>query len=181
MKFLISLFGWIKFPFFKRKSFGSRAYRNFIEMVRPGDLVFTKSDGFFLNILNPSKPYKHVGIVTVVHDSDVFIVEAVGKGVVKTHAFDFFKDKSHMGIYRIGDYGNLYRVIRSAVDKIGSAYDHSFASGNKKYYCFELAALAFRPIPSIIIKKRKVLWREQFLAQSFIDSAQFNPVLKAEV
>jgi uncharacterized protein YycO len=174
MKYLINFLNYLRFPFFRKKSFYSDTYRSVIDIVKPGDLIFTKSGGFLLNLLNPSKKYKHVGIVVSNINANVHIVEATGDGVIRSHLFDFLKEKTIMGVYRNMVTSDMHNVVRIAMDHVGRPYDYSFEPGNKKYYCFELAAYAYEAIPSIIIKKQRVLWDYRYLAQSFVNSVQFK-------
>jgi len=174
MKKLIKLLGELKFPLFKRQNLKADAFNSVREQAKVGDVIFSTSAGFFVNILNPSKPYKHAGIISRVEGCQIIVTEAIGKGVVETDLFDFFENKTMIALYSPNMKADM-EIVQACV---GLPYDYLFKKGNKKYYCFELVAYAFKPNQSIIIERIKVLWQRKYLAQSFINNRNFK--LKGE-
>jgi hypothetical protein len=182
MKKLINFFGFLKFPFFKRKNLNGKVFYRFKHEVKVGDIVLSKSKGFFINGLNPSKPYKHGGIVTRVTTSRVWVTEATTKGVKNSTLFDFFEDKTDICILRHINAEHrrdeLLEVCKVADSLENCQYDFHFSSGNNKYYCFELIAKAYKHI-RIIFPLFDSFGSKRYLAQSFLEHEDFIEVYKA--
>ncbi len=87
----------------------------------------------------------HVGIVDISQDS-VFVIEAIGKGVVKTPV-NFFLNRSHDShgnpkviVGRLND--SLQKLIPKALfyakQYMGKSYDEKFEMNDSAFYCSEL-------------------------------------------
>lgn len=182
MKKLIKLLGYLRFPLFKKKTFNSAQYHAVRTNARLGDVILSKSNGFFLNWLNPSSPYKHGAIVTEITKHRIFVTEAISSGVVKTELYDFFKGKNLIGLYRFqnAESVDMEEVANKAETFLNCPYDYAFKENNRKFYCFELIVQAFSAIPSIIFYPVKTLFGNKYLAQSICDHQSFINIKEFE-
>ena len=191
---LIKLLSKLRFPFFKRPNLKSKAYHNICYKAQVGDILLTTSRAFFLNTFNPSRDYKHAGIITRVekHSNTIWITEATSRGVVLTELFDFFEDKTDIALLRYDTPDLLDEVAARAESKLGLKYDYNFESDNKKYYCFELIVEAFKYFPNFLIEKVTPEWifplsmfnifkGKRYLAESFTENPRFKLIYKRSV
>lgn len=112
-----------------------------IEMlIRPGDVVLSRTHGFVSNLLIPGY-WKHVGIMGE-YDA---VIEAIGKGVVDTDLAPFVYTKDELLILRpvFCDEQGAREAARVAEGYVGCKYDYAFSLGNKAFYCAELVYTAY--------------------------------------
>ncbi|MBD0402323.1 YiiX/YebB-like N1pC/P60 family cysteine hydrolase [Flammeovirga sp. EKP202] len=120
-----------------------------IAHLQEGDILFQDVDcGPFCDAINKvtsgvnGKNFSHCAIVAQEGDS-LFIIEAVGKGVVKTSFDDFFAKQTGEGGTLVGrmkaEYSDLApKAAKNAFQYLGKSYDEVFDIKNDKYYCSEL-------------------------------------------
>ncbi|AZQ65200.1 hypothetical protein EI427_23590 [Flammeovirga pectinis] len=120
-----------------------------IDDLQPGDIIFQDVDcGPFCDAVDKvtsgyqGKDFSHCALVVEENDS-LFIIEAVGKGVVKTSFTQFFSKKIAAGGTLVGrvkkQYANLApKAAKNAFQYLGKQYDDVFDINNDKYYCSEL-------------------------------------------
>lgn len=153
--------------------------RSVLDIIKPGDIVLRGyrhyADGYFI----PGK-YSHSGIYV----GDNMIVHAVAEGVCKIDILDFLMCDICC-ILRPKKTDAADGAVKKVVGYIGTEYDFDFSKGDSALYCHELTAISFMPyikveryIPKIlgglIHGKHKV-----FLAQSFLDSPDFDKVYES--
>jgi hypothetical protein len=122
-----------------------------------GDLLFQDLDcGDFCDAIEKvtvsanDKSFSHVGIVSVENES-VYVLEAGGRGVVKTPLDSFLNRSSDSGNHPKVVAGRMKESFRhtipEAIEKakslLGKKYDGAFDIGNDQYYCSELVYFAF--------------------------------------
>lgn len=128
------------------------AQKSAYKVLRNGDLLFQDLDCELCEAIEDvttsfdKKRFSHIGLVWVKSDS-VYIVEAVGKGVVATPLSEFVKrSNNQMYVGRLKpEYKHLIeRSLVFAIQQIGKEYDDEFLYANGKYYCSELVYDAFK-------------------------------------
>lgn len=155
--------------------------RNVLDIIKSGDVVLRGyrhyADGYFI-----PGDYSHSGI----YIGDNQIVHAVAEGVTNIDILAFLMCDRCCVIRPISQDAAKHAVAK-VQSYIGTAYDFDFSKGDKALYCHELTAISFFPlikveryIPKLfggLIKgKHKV-----FLAQSFIESPEFEMVYKSHI
>lgn len=126
--------------------------------LKAGDILFQDSDcGPFCESIekvtfgiNGAK-LSHVGLVVPSQEGELFVIEAISKGVVLTPLDTFFMrsfDEDHNSKVIVGRLKQAYvHLIPEAIDfantKLGLTYDEVFDITNDKYYCSELIYDAF--------------------------------------
>ncbi|NME67968.1 YiiX/YebB-like N1pC/P60 family cysteine hydrolase [Flammeovirga aprica] len=120
-----------------------------IQQLKAGDIIFQDVDcGPFCEAINKvtsgvdGKNFSHCAIVASEGDS-LFIIEAVGKGVVKTSFDAFFSKETGSGGTLVGRMkptfsGLAPKASKNAFQYLGKSYDEVFDIENDKYYCSEL-------------------------------------------
>ncbi|KXX71013.1 YiiX/YebB-like N1pC/P60 family cysteine hydrolase [Flammeovirga sp. SJP92] len=120
-----------------------------VATLQVGDIIFQDVDcGPFCEAINKvtsgidGKNFSHCAIVVQENDS-LFIIEAVGKGVVKTSFDDFFGKETGNGGTLVGRMKVQYKELapkasKNAFKYLGKPYDEVFDIENDKYYCSEL-------------------------------------------
>lgn len=121
-------------------------------VLKNGDLLFQNLDcGSLCDAIESvtegynNYPISHVGIIDIENDS-VFVIEAIGKGVVKTPV-DIFLNRScdyngnpKVIVGRLND--SLKNLIPQALSfakqYIGKPYDKKFEMNDSAFYCSEL-------------------------------------------
>lgn len=123
-----------------------------------GDLVFQDADcGSFCEAIEKvtqsygGKRFSHVGLIKI-EDTSVYVLEAVGKGVLKTPLSVFLqksldekgKPKVMVGrpVQALQQF--IPKAIESAESRLGKPYDEVFDIQNDSYYCSELIYFAFK-------------------------------------
>ena len=127
-----------------KRKFNGKDYDVVIENLQVGDILLTKTNYELTNLFNPID-LAHAAIVVDVGEG-LKVVEALGKGVVITHLFDFFRRKDLVHLYRFKEFKDIHPVdiSRKALNYVGYAYDYNFKheakreKRNVKLYCYEL-------------------------------------------
>jgi cell wall-associated NlpC family hydrolase len=121
--------------------------------LKPGDLVFQNLDcGPMCDAIEAvtegfsGQDFSHVALVCM-HDGQLEVVEAIGKGVHFT-TWDLFAKRTPHKMY-VGrvqkQYQNLVKAAVAFSEKqIGLPYDDAFIYDNGKYYCSELVYDAYK-------------------------------------
>lgn len=126
--------------------------------LKTGDLLFQDLDcGSFCDAIEKvtrgvdGYSFSHVGIV-LVEDGKIWVLEAGGRGVVKTPLDSFMnRSKTSAGYAKVvaGRVKKPYRyaipvAVLKAEQLLGKPYDDYFDISNDRYYCSELVYYAFR-------------------------------------
>ncbi|MBB6463941.1 YiiX/YebB-like N1pC/P60 family cysteine hydrolase [Flammeovirga kamogawensis] len=126
-----------------------------ISDLKPGDIIFQDVDcGPFCDAVDKvtsgynGKDFSHCALVVQENDS-LFIIEAVGQGVVKTSFHQFFGKKIAAGGTLVGRVKKQYaylapKAAKNAFQYLGKEYDDVFDINNDKYYCSELVYETYR-------------------------------------
>lgn len=120
--------------------------------LKNGDLLFININcGAMCDAINAvtegfnGNDFNHMGIV-VLEESNVFVYEAVGKGVSKTPLKDFLRATKN-AVYSARLKNKYQHLIPAALayceSQLGTSYDDDFLYNNGKYYCSELIYDAF--------------------------------------
>lgn len=126
---------------YTKKLLHAAQYHYINEILKPGMILLTRTDGEASNLLIPGK-YKHCAISI----NPRFIVEAVGRGVIMTDLIDFILSKDHIAILKPKFCSDLAMesAARWAADQIGKPYDYEFQSSYAAFYCCELSYAAYQ-------------------------------------
>ena len=121
-----------------------------------GDLLFQVGSGrmssaiYTVTFGESDVNYTHVGIALVKGDT-VFVIEAISRGVSKTHIDTFLLRSAHIDekpVVAVGrlkpEYcGYIPDAVARAKNLLGKPYDFVFGANNDAYYCSELVEVAF--------------------------------------
>lgn len=122
-------------------------FKNYYEIeniLKVGDVLLTKSDGHFSNLINTGY-WKHA--LVFVGGDKPSIVEAIGEGVVKRTLIEMLASKDRLVILRpeeklISTEKQMNDYVAYVLQQIGKKYDTSFdsftASSEDAFYCSEL-------------------------------------------
>jgi len=112
-----------------------------LAVLKPGMGFVTRTEGELTNSFIPGF-WSHVGIYV----GDEWVMEAVGKGVVKTHLIDFMMSKDQVLILvpLFANAEQLQKAARWAIAQEGLPYDYEFEGGSKKFYCAMLYYAALK-------------------------------------
>jgi len=141
-KLAIKLFGSIqfhKYPFWM--SFGNTKYkvrgpeqRHVINIMKPGDMIFRRYDGYINSIFIPGY-FSHAALIV----DDKTIIHATTHDVVKEDILTFFRtDRIALARMTGTKKKNCTEAVQKALNVEGTEYDFEFKSGNEEIYCFEL-------------------------------------------
>lgn len=145
---LVKLSGKIHVPFSRKRVTGVEYYK-IRNMIRPGTVLLTKTDGELSNIINPEK-IKH----GMMYCGDVFgtgilyVVEATSKGVHFTDLITALTTKDRVvgcdpEFLTEHDRNLLPQVAKGFV---GIKYDWGFTDGDDALYCFETIAKIYEKL-----------------------------------
>lgn len=105
----------------------------------PGDILLSRTRGELGNLFIKGY-WKHAAIVK---DADT-VVEAVTKGVVITHMFDFLRTKDSVALLRASIPEDVRKQIADeAISFVGCDYDFEFQKNDPEYYCSELVRTCY--------------------------------------
>lgn len=154
-----------------RRKFTGEQYLKLKSMLKPGDLIFTTTRFELTNLFNTSE-MKH-GAICV---NDEHVVEAIGKGVVRTGFFAFFRNKDYVVAVRpkfLTVHNQRQKVVNEAEKLLGSAYDMEFESGDDEYYCMEAQVTAYKKVfPDLDIKASESYGEKVYQAQDIIGDTE---------
>lgn len=126
--------------------------------LQPGDLLFQDIDcGPLCDAIETvtqgacGAHFSHVGIVSKVDGSTVYVVEAIGPGVIETPLDKFLgrsadsKGRPKVLVGRTNlPQGKKTQAVANALTLLGLPYDNAFVINNNFLYCSELVHEAFR-------------------------------------
>lgn len=143
-----------RFPFviYKPPHFKLSGYSisELMESLQPGDIIFTRTDGFFSNfVINGfwTHAVYYIGNNEVVH--------ATTKGVIRAHVLSVLTN-DNVAVCRMNGITQLQNAeaICNAVNlaTLGIKYDWNFGKDNGMIYCSELIQVLFQSIVKGIFK-----------------------------
>ena len=174
----------------------ARHLRKALKMLLPGDVILRRYDSYLLSWFIPGR-FSHSGVYVGEDSEDrsvMAVVHALGSGVQKTDVIDFLIGCDGFAILR----PRCSQADRSAACEIargyvGVQYDYRFdicedyanqdevQERTRSMYCHELTRSCFPNLDIPTVQPQ--LWngmirssKRQFLAQSFIDSPDFDVV-----
>lgn len=123
-----------------------KQYYNIESLIRPGDVLLTKSDGHLSNLINGGY-WKHALVCVSGTRFKQEIVEAIGEGVVRKPLIECLSSKDRLVILRpttklIQNPAQNENFINYVIAQVGKPYDMDFdsftQSSEKSFYCSEL-------------------------------------------
>ena len=121
--------------------------------LQKGDLLFQDLDSDEIDSAiesvtgeNSQLSFSHVGIVDVNTEQEVFVLEAISKGVCYTPLQEFLKrsetkdGKSKVLVGRLHQYyqNRIEPAMQYGKKLLGASYDSVYVMGDSSYYCSEL-------------------------------------------
>tara|TARA_R110002051_G_scaffold75594_1_gene137435 strand:- start:6808 stop:7404 length:597 start_codon:yes stop_codon:yes gene_type:complete len=184
LKPVVIWWGKLHLPFTHKRVTGKHYYM-LRDKITLGTVLLTTTRGEFSNLINPEK-IKHAGIYVGELDRDgiKYVLEAVGRGVVKTDLVTFLTTKDLVvGIEpKFLNYDDVARVGDEAKRIIGIPYDYLFEKGSKAMYCFEAVAHIFKLLrPEIQLQCKEVVKGKQiFSYETYLnDKEKFSVVFNS--
>ena len=184
LKFLkpfIVFCGSIYMPFTRKKVTGKHYYI-LRDKIKTGTVLLSTTRGEFSNLINPEK-IKHAALYVGDLDSSgiKYVIEAVGKGVVKPDLITFLTTKDLV----IGCKPNFLTSIDEAQLPIeakriiGIPYDYLFEKDTKAFYCFEAVAHVFKMIrPELRLKTKEIIkGKEIFSYETYLNDKEFFEIV----
>ena len=154
---VVEWIGSLHFPFAKKKITGDHYYL-WRDRITPGTVLLSTTQGELSNYINPTK-IKHGGLY--VGGKDIkYVVEALGRGVVKNNLVKFMTTKDRIVIIRpkFASEEQIQSIIEHANKLLGMPYDYMFSKNNKALYCFEAIIEAYRAeFPEIPFKCKEIV------------------------
>ena len=181
LKPFVEWWGKLHVPFTHKRVTGKHYYllRDKIEV---GTVLLTTTRGEFSNLINPER-IKHAGIYIGDSDGDGirYVVEAVGKGVVKTDLVTFLTTKD----LAIGCRPNFLtnedkvQIPVEAHRILGIPYDYLFAKDSTAMYCFEAVAHIFKMVrPELKLKCKEVVkGKDIFSYETYLNDKELFEVV----
>jgi hypothetical protein len=156
-------------------------YQKLMEVLEPGDLLFTRGDLF--EISNKGIPEKHThlkhcaiyvgGAEGILRDSFITnakpgmqytecIIHAISEGVVCQDLFDLFRHCDEIVVVRPwNSIFEKFKIVETAFIHLGKEYDFEFTADKSAMYCTELGATCLMaakiPLPKPIKIRNKIL------------------------
>lgn len=180
IKPLLVFLGRLHFPFTHKRVTGVEYYQ-IRDSISIGTVLLTSTHGELSNLINPEK-IKHAGIyVGDLGDGIRYVIEALGRGVVKTDLVTFLTTKDVVVGCRPRYLTNEDRALlpSEARKVLGVPYDYLFNKSSRALYCFEAAAYILKMVrPEIRLKCKTILkGKEIFSYETFLnDTENFNVV-----
>lgn len=143
---------------YSRKRFNGEDYYKVRDYITPGCAILTTTRGEATNLFNSSDP-KHGGLY-VGGETVKYVVEALGRGVVKTDLVSFLTSKDIVVILKPKNLNNdqMLNAADFAAMLEGCGYDYEFESDDEEYYCFELIATAYEKTASNFKVSSSEVW-----------------------
>lgn len=135
-----------KFPFFiiydpEMHKLKGHEIREILDVLKPGDILFRRYDGYITSILTPGY-WSHAGLYV----GDNKVVHAIGAGVVEEDILDFCRTDS-VGVCRFKNVNQdiVENAIDTSYDMIEDhiGYDYAFAANNNAVYCTEMVNICY--------------------------------------
>jgi len=174
IKPVLRYLGKLYLPYTVKKVTG-REYFEIRDIIEPGDIILSSTHGQISNLLNPAE-WSHAAIYCGLQKNSVgYVLEAVGRGVVKTDIITHILSKDEIAVIKAKQLSKYKRAkIRSeAIDLYeGTDYDFLFLPGAKALYCYELCVEILRQYcPALDMKMEdKFLGHEYYGYKTFINN-----------
>ena len=160
---------------------GSLEMRHMNEALRhlkPGAVILTLKRGQLSNLLIPGH-WSHAAIVI----SDNWVIEAVGKGVVKTRMKDFLLSKDEFLILHptFATDAEMLLAVLQAQRLVGMPYDWEFEPNDQQWYCFELCWHAYnQAVPGNPFQRKQVFEILTVQSMDFLDKRVWDRKYQAK-
>lgn len=165
---IIKIIGKLHMPY-THKKFRGTDYYEIRDKITPGDIILTTTRGEASNILNNSNP-RHSAIY-VGGNTVKYVVESLGKGVIKTDLVSFLLTKDDVVILRPRNVSKVHRInaCNHARTLLGLPYDLEFEVGDEEYYCFELVMESYKhSLPERKFAYSMILGMKTYTAQDIL-------------
>jgi len=153
-------------------------YYEAVDKIQPGDVLLSKEDFRLTNLFIPGF-WSHAAIAI----DNKYVMEAVGKGVVKTPMVKWIMSKDHVLILRFKGIPSQIRAAAGlkAAEHEHEPYDYGFASGNAAWYCAELVWFAYEEVmkPNNPFELRETMGVKTVTPQDFADATDKLDVVAA--
>ena len=146
-------------------------YRDLNEIIRPGDIIIRRFEGYVDKFLIPGW-WNHAGMyVGEVDGKNHKVVHAISDGVVVDDLIDFMRT-DHMIVLRAEDW-RREDAIKRAKDAVGSDYDFAFNFNETlRFSCTELVSHCFPEV----IKGKKRFGRYTVVADDIVNTKALTVV-----
>ena len=150
--------------------------RELCSQLKIGDVILRGYDHYLDGWLIPGE-YSHVGI----YIGNNMIVHAISEGIKEIDIIDFMQCDRLMVLR---PKSGIKTAVKFVKDHIGDSYDFKFnTSDSSEFYCFELAAKAYKKIkikPEIIeiFGFKLGFLTPKYTAESFINCSEFKKVVE---
>jgi len=138
---------------FSHKEVRAIHYRAAHQVLIPGTVLTTRTNGEFSNLVIPGY-WSHAAI----YAGGDSVVEAVGKGVVETDLIDFMLSKDHIAgfVPLFATHEQMAAAARWAMAQKGLPYDYCLTMALRAFYCSKLGYMAYlNSVPDCPWKLRK--------------------------
>lgn len=146
-------------------------YYEVVDKIQPGDILLSKENYRLTNLFIPGF-WSHAAIAI----DDKYVMEAVGKGVVKTPLVKWILSKDHVMILRFKNVPSQIRAAAGieAAKHEHEPYDYGFSSGNQAWYCAELVWYAYEQVmkPNNPFELRETMGVKTVTPQDFAEATE---------
>ena len=159
-----------------RLHFPDDFYMRFIQLVKPGDVILTRTDKSLTNILIPGK-YKHAAMY--VHPE---FVEASYPSVRLIGLANMLQKSNHICVVRPRGFNQLQvnDAINNMRNLVGLPYDFMFEPGEKAFYCSEAITYSYQMAnKEFSFVKRSILGVDTVIPDDFRTAGQFKIILES--
>lgn len=179
---VLRVMGTIGFP---ERDVGERFLFEAVKHVIPGDVLLSRKEFEASNILQPNQHYKHAATFAGLNEFGTpFVIEAIGKGVVKTGLAKFLLTKDDVLIVRptFATPDQMVAAVAWALTLVGQPYDYEFKPANQAWYCSEIPARAYLKVcPDSPFVVRKTLGVDTWVPQDFANAVtKWKPILASK-
>jgi len=174
VKPFVAWFGKFHVPFSHKRVTGKHYYK-LRDQIEIGTVMLTSTRGEFSNLINPEK-IKHAAIYIGMIDDIGYVLEATGKGVIKTDLVTFLTTKDLVLGYEpkyLTENDKAFLPLE-AQRFIGIPYDYLFQNSKKAMYCFEAVVHTLQSVrPNVLIKHYEVVKGKKIYSyRSFYDDTE---------
>lgn len=151
-----------------------RHYRELDRLIRPGDILIRRFEGYFDKFLIPGW-WNHAGIyVGEIDGKDHQVIHAISNGVVIDDLIDFTRT-DHIVVLR-APARLREKAIERAKETVGSDYDFAFDFSNSlRFSCTELVAHCYKNNRWKINSKKR-FGRRTIVADDIVNTSHFKVV-----
>lgn len=160
--------GQISAPWAHKKINGDHYYL-WRDLIKPGDVLLSDTDGELSNIFNPSG-INH-GALYLGGDKIKYVIEAIGEGVTESNLVKFLTTKDRVVILRPRFFSPEKEglLIEAAAYYNGLPYDYEFQQDDTEYYCFELIINIFKALyPDKVFPCKRVFGQNIYDSDTFV-------------